>query len=136
MLSRSISIDFEAFIDFFIEIPSPSSESFFSVSDVNEPNEPTDPRFVFVNEFVLTMDFDRVITITTSARGDYEAKRNSIEENRIKLIVFYSPLRHLKTRDVLSLAYSVRLWTKVDRLVSAVRLCPPANSSRSGESVN
>lgn len=65
--SRSISIDFDACIFFFIEIPS-TSESFFSVNDVNEPK---DPRLAFVNEFVLTTDFDRVTTITTSARGDW-----------------------------------------------------------------
>lgn len=73
MASRSISIDFDELIVFFIEIPSASSESLFSVSDVSEPN---DPRFVFVSELVLlfsataTIDFDRVTAITTSARGD------------------------------------------------------------------
>lgn len=67
MASRSISIDLDACSELFVEIPSTSSESFFSVSDVSEPSE---PRFVFVNEFVLTADFDRVTTITTSARGD------------------------------------------------------------------
>jgi hypothetical protein len=62
-----MSIDLDAWCDFFSELPSTSSESVFSVNEVKEPK---DPRFVFVSEFVLMMDFDRVTTITTSARGD------------------------------------------------------------------
>lgn len=66
MASRSISREREAFIPFFRDVPSTSRESDFSVNDVNEPIE---PRIDFVNEFVFAIDFDRVTTITTSARG-------------------------------------------------------------------
>lgn len=86
--SRSISSDLDECSDFFIEIPSTSSESLFSVSDVSEPR---DPRFVFVSEFVLLLsmitDFDRVTTITTSARGDCEYEREKNVKTRSRQLV-------------------------------------------------
>lgn len=71
--SKLISSDFALFIDFLIEIPSTSSESLFSF---NDDNEPKDPRIDdFVSEFVLTTDFERVTTITTSDLGDWSGEK-------------------------------------------------------------
>jgi hypothetical protein len=68
-----------------METPSvDSSESFFSVRDVKDP---IDPRFAFVNEFVLLVsliiDFDRVTTITTSARGDCKDNEECEKQKQI-----------------------------------------------------
>jgi hypothetical protein len=73
MLSKSTSSDFDACSDFFTNIPSLSIESFFSVNDVSDPIEPS----FFFSEFVLTTDLERVTTITTSARGDFNQKKDN-----------------------------------------------------------